>query len=170
MFKLLKFSKRYLLPMLIVLALLIVGAFCDLALPSYTSDIVNIGIQQSGIESSAPEVLSTQTYALLASCLPAEDADLLSAYTLSSDPSALPGAMQNIEPDEFYQLGDLSEEQRLFLESRLVQPILLCMVLSGDMSEDASYAELLGGELDLPEGVSLQQLFSSLGKRRSKLF
>ena len=170
MFKLLKFSKRYLLPMLIVLALLIVGAFCDLALPSYTSDIVNIGIQQSGIESSVPEVLSTQTYALLASCLPAEDADLLSAYTLSSDPSALPGAMQNIEPDEFYQLGDLSEEQRLFLESRLVQPILLCMVLSGDMSEDASYAELLGGELDLPEGVSLQQLFSSLGEEEKQAF
>ena len=170
MFKLLKFSKRYLLPMLIVLALLIVGAFCDLALPSYTSDIVNIGIQQSGIESSVPEVLSTQTYALLASCLPAEDVDLLSAYTLSSDPSALPSAMQNIEPDEFYQLGDLSEEQRLFLESRLVQPMLLCMVLSGDMSEDASYAELLGGELDLPEGVSLQQLFSSLGKEEKQAF
>ena len=78
--------------------------------------------------------------------------------------------MQNIEPDEFYQLGDLSEEQRLFLESWLVQPMLLCMVLSGDMSEDASYAEPSAESCDSPEGVSLQQLFSSLGEEEKQAF
>lgn len=46
MFRELKGSYRYIV---LIFALLFGQAFCDLALPSYTSDIINVGVQQGGI-------------------------------------------------------------------------------------------------------------------------
>lgn len=46
--KILKFLKPHMAAVLSIVAVLIVQAYCDLSLPSYTSDIVNIGIQQGG--------------------------------------------------------------------------------------------------------------------------
>ena len=40
----------------LIVLLLIVEAWCDLSLPQYTSDIVDVGIQQGGIENAAPDV------------------------------------------------------------------------------------------------------------------
>ena len=44
--------------MIAILAVLIVQAYCDLSLPSYTSDIVNVGIQQGGISESIPDAVT----------------------------------------------------------------------------------------------------------------
>ncbi len=57
MLKLVKYLKSSLLPILIIIGLLVGQAACDLALPQYTSDIVNVGIQQGGIVDAAPEVI-----------------------------------------------------------------------------------------------------------------
>lgn len=46
----------FILPVIIVIALLIIQALCDLELPSYTSDIINNGIQSKGIDIKIPEV------------------------------------------------------------------------------------------------------------------
>ncbi|MEE0775847.1 MAG: ABC transporter ATP-binding protein [Bacillota bacterium] len=54
MARLMKYLKRSFFPIVAVLLLLVVEAYCDLALPQYTSDIVNIGIQQGGIKDIAP--------------------------------------------------------------------------------------------------------------------
>ncbi len=48
---------KYKFRILVVIILLIIQAMCDLALPTYTSKIVNIGIQQGGIESVVPKVI-----------------------------------------------------------------------------------------------------------------
>ena len=53
----LKYLKKYWVYVLIIIALLVVQAQGDLTLPSYTSDIVNIGIQQKGVERAAPDVI-----------------------------------------------------------------------------------------------------------------
>ena len=58
--KLLKFLKPHAAAVFAVLCVLIVQAFCDLSLPSYTSDIVNVGIQQNGIEHASPDAISEQ--------------------------------------------------------------------------------------------------------------
>ena len=50
--KYLKKSAGY---VILIIALLFLQAYCDLSLPDYTSKIVNVGIQQSGIEDSVPE-------------------------------------------------------------------------------------------------------------------
>ena len=44
----------------IIIALLFVQAWCDLALPSYTSDIIDVGIQNNGVEHIVPEALTAE--------------------------------------------------------------------------------------------------------------
>ena len=58
MLKVLKNLKESAISVLVIVILLCVQAATDLALPTYTSKIVNTGIQQGGIENSAPEYLS----------------------------------------------------------------------------------------------------------------
>ncbi len=60
-----------------ILLLLIVQAYCDLSLPQYMSDIVDIGIQQSGIEYAVPEKMSEETMENLCLLLPEKDAEKL---------------------------------------------------------------------------------------------
>ncbi len=54
MLKIMKYLKKSIIPILAIIALLVVQAMSDLALPDYTSRIVNVGIQQGGIENSTP--------------------------------------------------------------------------------------------------------------------
>lgn len=54
MLKILRFLKKSIVPIIIVIALLGLQAYCDLSLPSYTSDIVDVGIQQGGIKNAIP--------------------------------------------------------------------------------------------------------------------
>ncbi|WP_296646834.1 ABC transporter ATP-binding protein [Romboutsia sp. 13368] len=57
MTKVLKYLKPFTLSLILVIGLLVVQATCDLSLPDYTSNIVNIGIQQNGIENAVPVVI-----------------------------------------------------------------------------------------------------------------
>ena len=50
-----KYLKRSAGYIVIIIALLFLQAYCDLSLPNYTSNIINVGIQQNGIEDSVPE-------------------------------------------------------------------------------------------------------------------
>ena len=55
MIKLMKYLKKSAGYVALIIALLFLQAYCDLSLPDYTSKIVNIGIQQKGIEDGVPE-------------------------------------------------------------------------------------------------------------------
>lgn len=57
MLKIIKHLKPFITSILIVIGLLFVQAMCDLALPDYTSKIVNVGIQQGGVENAVPNVI-----------------------------------------------------------------------------------------------------------------
>ena len=57
MLKILKNLKESWIQVILIIALLCVQAAVDLKLPSYTSNIVNVGIQQGGIENSVPEYI-----------------------------------------------------------------------------------------------------------------
>ncbi|MBS6280617.1 MAG: ABC transporter ATP-binding protein [Lachnospiraceae bacterium] len=58
--KLFRFLKPYLGSVLMILIVLMVQAYCDLSLPTYTSDIVNVGIQQSGITEKVPDEIAKE--------------------------------------------------------------------------------------------------------------
>ena len=57
MIKLRRYLKPFILPLVLAIVLLFVQAICDLNLPNYMSDIVNVGIQANGIENAAPEAI-----------------------------------------------------------------------------------------------------------------
>ena len=57
MLKLIKYLKKSFVPILAIIFFLVIQAFCDLSLPDYTSNIVNVGIQQEGIEDGVPDVI-----------------------------------------------------------------------------------------------------------------
>ena len=58
MLKVLKYLKKTWISVIVIVALLCVQAAADLALPDYTSKIVNVGIQQGGIDAAIPEAIS----------------------------------------------------------------------------------------------------------------
>ena len=62
MFKILKYLGEFKIQVIAIILLLILQAYCDLSLPSYTSDIVDVGIEQGGIENAVPEVLREETF------------------------------------------------------------------------------------------------------------
>ena len=57
MLKIFKHLKNSSFIIFIIILLLAGQATCELSLPTYTSNIINIGIQQGGIENSVPEVI-----------------------------------------------------------------------------------------------------------------
>lgn len=86
MTKILKYLKDSRLSALAILALLVAQALCDLALPQYTADIVDIGIGQQGIDSVAPQKMRAETLDKLSLSLQKEEAAAVeAAYTLDED-------------------------------------------------------------------------------------
>ena len=83
MFKLIKYLKKSTMSILVIIALLVVQALCDLALPDYTSKIVNVGIQQGGVENAVPEVIRKSEMDKVLLFMSSEDKDkVLDNYKL----------------------------------------------------------------------------------------
>lgn len=86
MMAILRYLKQSRTAVLLTIMLLVVQAFCDLALPAYTSDLVDVGIQQGGIPNAVPEVMREQTKERLALFM--DEADLRTldaAYVADGD-------------------------------------------------------------------------------------
>lgn len=113
MIKLLSYLKKTPISVLMIILLLCVQAAADLALPDYTSKIVNIGIQQGGIENAAPEVIRrTQMEDLL--LFTDKDEEILSNYTLLSKEN-----LNNEEYDTYVKEYPELENQDLYLQNKL---------------------------------------------------
>ena len=112
MTKIFKQLARHWAVCLVVFALLFVQAYCDLALPDYTSKIVDTGIQQGGIESPLPQTLRQSTL------------DTLSLLMSEEDAQKLQNAYQYyLQDDGVLQLrSDLTEDERTALEDAVTTP------------------------------------------------
>ncbi|MHB8962802.1 MAG: ABC transporter ATP-binding protein [Saccharofermentanales bacterium] len=71
--KLARYLKPFTVGLLIAIVLLFIQAMADLNLPNYMSDIVNVGIQQNGIEHAAPQAISISGYKLMTTFMTAEE-------------------------------------------------------------------------------------------------
>lgn len=81
MSKLFKFLKPYAGSVVAIFCVLMVQAYCDLSLPTYTSNIVNVGIQQSGIDETVPVTIAEKDLGQLLAFVPQENQeDVLDAY------------------------------------------------------------------------------------------
>ena len=74
---------------LVIFALLLLQAWCDLSLPGYTSDIVDVGIQMGGIESTVPHTVRADTLQALEWLMPQEDAAQAEAAFSPADENGL---------------------------------------------------------------------------------
>ncbi len=77
--KLFGFLKPYAGQVLAIFCVLIVQAYCDLSLPTYTSDIVNVGIQQKGIDEKAPYVIGEEDLNHLLLFVPSDEQETVRA-------------------------------------------------------------------------------------------
>lgn len=139
--KLFKFMKPYAATILMIVVFLVLQAYCDLSLPGYTSDIVNVGIQQSGIDTAIPEQISV------------EDMDRLFLFVSEQDQKTVLDAYErdtDTYESEAYVLKDgiLKNEKRTDkIGAILSKPMMLVTVFSSDSEEtkemtDAMFASL----------------------------
>ena len=126
--KIFKQLARHWAACLAVVALLFVQAYCDLSLPDYTSKIVDIGIQQGGIESSLPETVRQSTLDALSLLMSEEDANALQnayGYYLQDD-----GVLK--------LRSDLTDAERTALEEAVTTPdIVLYMAAAQNANAPA---------------------------------
>lgn len=116
------YLKPYLLPILLCAALLLAQAGAELALPNYMSQIVNVGIQQGGVEHSSPEALSGQGLAL--ACLfftPQQQALAAGTYRPAPAESGAADRYPAAGAELFLLDGALSAEDRARLDAAFEQ-------------------------------------------------
>ena len=119
MLKMLKYMKKSIGWILLIVILLFVQAYSDLALPEYTSRIVDTGIQQKGIPDAVPDKIRETTLNELTALMDADDASQVSdAYTEAEDGVC--------------QLKDVSTSEREELNDSLGMAMMISMALSSE--------------------------------------
>ena len=171
--KLLKYLKKSVGPILIILVLLIIQAFCDLALPDYTSNIVNVGIQQGGIESTIPEVIRASEMDKILIFVSDDDKEyILDNYKLLNSESLNKDELKEYEKDypiikeeSLYKLDTKDEEKIDKLKSIFEKPMLIVSGFEKDSDEVKEMKENIisslppqmtqGGDVDIFEAFSI---------------
>lgn len=131
---------------IIILTLLVVQAMCDLALPSYTSDIIDVGIQNSGVEHVVPEKITEE--------------EMQTAQFIMTDDEA--DVWKNLykEKDGYYELKDLSEDKLNQADEELTVPLIMNYQMS-TMEVDAfkkSIAAQMGMDAAQLADMSVEQI------------
>ncbi len=148
--KLFKNLKPYWSSVLLILVLLVVQAFCDLSLPQYTSDIIDTGIQNSGVEHILPEQIT------------AEEFENVQLFMTESEKQKWQNAYDGEQRKESLSGKALDE-----LDSDLLVPVLLNYQMSM-MSED-SFREMLAQQQTDPnaaaqmEQMTVEELGAAMG-------
>lgn len=106
MFKIMKYLGEFKASVVAVIFLLILQAYCDLSLPSYTSDIVDVGIEQGGIENAVPEVMREETFNGIC-LLSGNDALIRENYEQNGDGNY---ELRTKEPDTIAALDEAMQE------------------------------------------------------------
>ena len=120
-------------------------AYCDLSLPDYTSKIINVGIQQKGIEDGVPEKIRESSLKNLELFMSGEDiTDISNAYR---------------QEDGIYVLhDDITKEERENLNEIFCKPMLM---LSG-FSSDSEESEAMRSQMGIPEGADPAEVMAQL--------
>ena len=143
MLKMFHYMKERWYYVVMIIVLLFVQAYCDLSLPDYTSKIVNVGIQQKGIEDGVPDTIRKESMEHLLLFLDEEEkAEVEDAYTLK---------------DDVYKRNDVTKEERDELNSILAIP----MMAAGSLEDEEKAAEIKT-QMGLPEESDLWQVLEQL--------
>ena len=145
MLKLMKYLKKSVGSIVLIIGLLFLQAYCDLSLPDYTSKIINVGIQQKGIEDGVPEKIRESSLKNLELFMSGEDiTDISNAYR---------------QEDGIYVLhDDITKEERENLNEIFCKPMLM---LSG-FSSDSEESEAMRSQIGIPEGADPAEVMAQL--------
>lgn len=135
----------------IVIVLLVVQALCELSLPNYTADIVDVGIQQNGVDSVAMREMSRDTYEWLMAFMNTDEcAYVASCYEEGKDSYVL---KHTIEADK---------DKIKKLEQTLQEPLVLTyfMEYGAKQTTDSQYTSMMG---DAAEGLAQVQKLKDAG-------
>ena len=145
MIKLMKYLKKSAGALVLIVGLLFLQAYCDMSLPDYTSKIINVGIQQHGIEDGVPEKIRTETMDSLKIFMPEEDVQIVSdAYETKQETYVLK--------------DDISEEERKELNDIFSMP----MMMVGAFASDSETGEAMIQKMGLPEGTDPVHVVAAL--------
>ena len=109
--RIIRYLKNCKVAVLLIVCLLVVQAFTDLALPHYTSDIVDVGIQQPGVEHAATDEMTAKTHDEIAMMLPVDDEQTFrDAYTETDDGT--------------YKLNDQGKKEQEELDRMVALPLV----------------------------------------------
>lgn len=167
--KLFGFLKPYALQVVVIICVLMVQAYCDLSLPAYTSDIVNVGIQQSGIDEKVPEALAGEDLNLILAFVPEEDrAEVADAYEESSDSYDYEGTVMALKEqvkEDDSRLEELSDQMGL--------PMVMAMAAE-ESGINMNGAEGMTGEAsgqmeDLPDSMVEQAVAAYIQSAYEKI-
>lgn len=148
MIKMFHYMKERWYYIVLIIALLFLQANCDLALPDYTSKIVNIGIQQKGIEDGVPEKIREESMDKLFLFMEEKDVETVKdAYTLKGD---------------IYELKEIDADKREKLNSIFGMSM---MAVEG-LEEGGDQVKQIREKMQLPEDADLFQVFSQMPKEQ----
>ena len=145
MLKLMKYLKKSVGSIVLIIGLLFLQAYCDLSLPDYTSKIINVGIQQKGIEDGVPEKIRESSLENLQLFMSQEDkTEISNAYR---------------QEDGIYVLhDDITKEERENLNEIFCKPMLM---LSG-FSSDSEESQEMRSQMGIPEGADPAEVMAQL--------
>ena len=127
MLKMLRYMKTQWKTVVAIIVLLFVQAICDLSLPTYTSNLIDVGIQNSGVEFATPTVIRAQEYQKVQLFMTEEEKALWNtAYEQGSDGN--------------FHIKDESRKNMQQLDDTFTHPILITYMLS-HMSTDQQTAD-----------------------------
>ena len=111
----LKNLKRHTITIILVILFLFIQAMCDLALPDYTSKIVDVGISQNGIEDNVPKSILKDDLEKLMIFMNEEDAaNVKEKYELK---------------ENIYELKEITEDEKEKLSKKLIDPELIVLMI-----------------------------------------
>ena len=134
MFKVLKNLKESWISVITIVLLLIVQAAGDLTLPDYTSKIVNVGIQNGGIENVAPEVIRKSEMENMLIFTEEDDKILASYEEISKDNldsaeyEKLVKKYPALENESLYRIKKISSSEQEELDSLMAKPLMMLSV------------------------------------------
>ena len=143
-----KYAAEHWKTLIVIIIVLFIQAYCDLSLPAYTSDIVNVGIQQGGVEDQVPEAISVDEMNRLLLFVPSEDQDtVLDAY--EEDDSTY-------DVEAYVMKKDISEEDISSLEEILAYPMMMTAGFESGSDMTAQIEEQM--KASLPEGTAQEEM------------
>lgn len=169
MLRIRRYLKPYMAMFIAAVVLLFVQANLDLALPDYLSQIVNTGIQQSGVESAVPEAMRERTLDRLTLFLSAdEETAVREAYMLVYPNTAAGSEYVDAYPllteEPIYVRNDLSDAEIEQLSTPIARGLLVISALEQAAANPEAAAQM-GGSFDLsqlPPGVDLFAMLDRL--------